>query len=216
VNRNPLIPYTYKYSQPEEYHFSLDSIEMAWAVAEDLKARALKADKNFEILDLCCGCGVIGFELNFHWPSASRIDFVDVQEAYRSHFDRNRALVLTPVDFRFYNINYEVISTREDFKGKYHLILCNPPYFDLRQGPLSPSDLKNRSRFFMDSTFEKLILSLHFALAPFGEAFVLIRDLSDHGIDNLAELRRLCENRLTLQPMKPIRGTFLIRLTRSN
>lgn len=225
-DRNPAIPFTYKYSQPEEYHFSVDSIEMAWEVAEYLKSRIAEdnlvkkqspADylKNkmrwWKTLDLCAGCGVIGFDLNFHLSGIRNIDFVDVQPIYAEHFQKNLELIQNEGEFQFIQKNYEDLLN-SGFQEKYHLIVCNPPYFKIEQGKLSPSDFKNRCRFYIDSTFEKLIAAIEYSLHPEGEAFLLLRELEDHGMNMLEELRTLCRGKIQVENLTMVRGTFLLKL----
>lgn len=229
MQRNPHIPFTYQYSQPDEYHFSLDSIEMAWEVAQELKRRISEDDKkeigksfrnlkdrvqDWRALDLCAGCGVIGFEMNFHLPEIRNIEFVEVQEIYKPHFEANRAKVQNEGNFRFLSFNYERLSQSEEFRNRYDLIVCNPPYFKLDHGKLSPSEFKNRCRFFIDSTFEKLIHAIEASLAESGEAFMLLRDLEEHGCDLLSDLRELTRGKLHVENLTLVRGTFLLRLYR--
>lgn len=247
MERNPDIPFTYEYSQPDNYHFSIDSVEMPWEVMLSLRQRVadgklhLDEIKKWRVLDLCAGCGVIGLELNFHLPEVSRIDFVEVQNEYLNHFEHNKNLALkkatktakpkglrlvketseSPVpasnnsqpEFDFRIMNYEELLSDRDH-GKYHLILCNPPYFKPEQGKLSPSEFKNRCRFFLDSSFEKLIEAIDWSLDATGEAYFLLRDLEDHGIDLLAEVRRLTRGRLKIENLAMIRGTFLLKMYR--
>lgn len=246
MERNPEIPFTYEYSQPEEYHFSIDSIEMPWEVAQALKLRLTDGEltaeqlKSWRVLDLCAGCGVLGFELNFHLPEIRHIDFVEVQEIYQSHFEHNKKLALekstrvarpglrlvkadinqaavaspgSAPEFQFRMMNYERLLSPEE-KQKYHLILCNPPYFMPEQGKLSPSDFKNRCRFFLDSSFEKLIEAIDACLDATGEAYLLLRDLEDHGVDLLPEIKRFARGRLKIENLTMIRGTFLLKIYR--
>ncbi len=226
--RNPEIPFTYNYSQPEDYHFSIDSIEAAWeisnylktCIAEDRKVKKLNlADylnykmRSWKALDLCAGCGVIGFDLNFHLPAICHIDFLEVQSEYRTHFETNKAMIKNEGVFNFIEANYETLLGDET-KEKYHLIFSNPPYFRLGQGKLSTSEFKNRCRFFVDSSFNKLIEVYIHCLHPDGEGFLLLRDLDDHDIDLLGELRQLIEGRLSVENLAMIRGTFLLKLSK--
>lgn len=220
MERDPEIPFTYQYSQPHEYHFSVDSIEMPWKVSKYLLSNVYqKPLGDWKCLDLCSGCGVIGFELNFHIDQLHTWDFVEIQEIYQSHFERNRQMVLerkqslrSEGQFQFLNLNYEQIPEKTEFQQKYQLIVCNPPYFLPQQGKLSSSEFKNRCRFFLDSSFDMLIESLFQSLAMDGEAFLLLRDLEDHQINLLAELRRILGGRLKCENLDFVRGTFLLRL----
>lgn len=231
MHRNPDIPFTYNYSQPEEYHFSLDSIEMPWEVAQHFKERIAQDNlekksspsdflrnkmRRWRALDLCAGCGVIGFELNFHLPQIRTIDFLEVQPLYQSHFETNRVQIQNEGEYHFLNMNYEEICQSEDFRHRYDLILCNPPYFQVEQGKLSPSEFKNRCRFFIDSTFEKLVQTFENCLAPEGEGYLLLRDLQDHDIDLLTELRGLIRGKLQCENLTFVRGTFLLKLYRNS
>ncbi|PIS12165.1 MAG: SAM-dependent methyltransferase [Bdellovibrio sp. CG10_big_fil_rev_8_21_14_0_10_47_8] len=210
------MPFTYFYSQPSEYRFSLDSIEMAWAVAQYLQES--RPDLNLsqcQALDLCAGCGVIGFELNFHLPSLEKIDFVEVQSEYLPHFEQNLKMAeqkrQKSLPFEFINKNYQDLVEAKPSK-RYQLILCNPPYFLPEQGKMSPSDFKNRCRFFLDSSFEKLIECLISSLAMDGEAFLLLRPLEDHGHDLLSDLKKLIKGTIQCENLAMVRGTFLLRL----
>lgn len=247
MDRNPEIPFTYQYAQPEEYRFSLDSVEMAWEVAQHLRSRPMrrlrlvsaadssdevgegdplaKALARMQVLDLCAGCGVVGFDFQYHMPEIEKIDFVEVQDVYKPYFEKNLEMVLLRrphlIDkyFHFIEMNYENLLNDEKYHHHYDLILCNPPYFFPGQGKMSPSEFKNRCRFYLDSTFAKLIQSIDYCLAMEGEAYVLVRPLDDHDIDIFSELRTilqgsLIEGRLRCENLTMVRGTFLLKFYR--
>ncbi|AFY02483.1 O-methyltransferase [Bdellovibrio bacteriovorus] len=203
--------FTFNYSQPEEYRFSHDSVFLARQVFEFLHEdlSALTA------LDLCSGCGIVGLDFLYHCKSENRaypcgFDFMEVQDVYRDHFEKNlTAFGDNQPSVNFVNQNYESLLTPE-FSTRYDLILSNPPYFRINQGKLSPSEFKNRCRFFIDSDFTNLIRGIDAALKPQGRAFILLRDLQDHGWNPLEEARRLLNGRREIQKVADIRGTPLV------
>lgn len=203
--------FTFNYSQPEEYRFSHDSVFLARQVFEFLN----EDTSPLTALDLCSGCGIVGLDFLFHCKQEQRaypavFDFMEVQEVYREHFEKNlTAFGDHKPSVNFVNQNYESLLTPE-FSGRYDLILSNPPYFRINQGKLSPSEFKNRCRFFIDSDFTNLIRGIDAALKPGGRAFILLRDLQDHGWNPLEEARRLLNGRREIKKVADIRGTPLI------
>jgi len=150
--------YTFQYSQPDEYHFSHDSVFLARKVFEEIRNENIT---QYEVLDLCAGCGIVGLDFLFHCNKElnlfpKRCDFVEVQEVYEDYFKKNASNISKNI-CHFLNMNYSKL-TQEN--RKYDLILCNPPYFNLGQGALSPSTFKNRCRFFIDSDFNTLLTTI--------------------------------------------------------
>jgi tRNA1(Val) A37 N6-methylase TrmN6 len=214
-----LKPFTIEYSQPEEYRFSLDSVEAPWRIAQHLLDGGREA---IAVLDLCAGVGVMGIELAAFLPQDFSIDFVEVQSVYRSFFEtnferlreRDRANgVSRQLRARWLEMNYEGLLS-EEFHERYDLILSNPPYFRAEQGKLSPSEFKNRCRFFLDSTPEKLWDAIAHALRPGGEAFVLVRPLDDHDQDPVGEIRQRLKYSARVENEDDIRGTALVRISK--
>jgi tRNA1(Val) A37 N6-methylase TrmN6 len=204
--------FTYAYSQPEEYHFSLDSIDMPRLVAERYKNQELE---DFTVLDLCSGCGVLGFEFHFYLPQIQNLHFLEIQkEQYRFHFERNLSMVRekkSKTNFDIFWDNYENRMSSQ-FENRYDVIICNPPYFQKGQGKLSPSEFKNRCRFFMDSSLESLISFMIFALKKKGEAYFLIRSLSDHNKNLLSQVAEFTKDKGILEEVGIIRGTNLLKI----
>lgn len=203
--------FTYQYAQPDFYHFSLDSTEFAKFVAGQLVQRTDLSTLN--VLDLCAGCGVIGFELSWHLRALRKIDFLDIQSTYVPYFQQNVQLVnRQELQLNWLELNYDALQT-EHWKNKYDLIVSNPPYFHPRHSMLSPSPEKNRCRFFIDSSFENYILAIVNSLAENGEAYILLRSLAMHGEDVFANLKRcLIETPVTAEMLAPIRGTDVVLL----
>lgn len=206
---------TFHYSQPEEYRFSHDSIFLARRVYELKKKEDLESLKG---LDLCSGCGVIGLDFLYHCfyegkKTMRSFDFIEVQDVYADHFLKNsQSLNIPTTKLQFINENYQNLLNSESIT-KYNLILCNPPYFQVGQGKLSPSEFKNRCRFYIDSDYKNLMKFIEKSLAPSGQAYVLLRDLEDHGINYQEEAKKILSSNIQIENLGDIRGTDLICFT---
>ena len=192
--------YTLHYSQPESYHFSHDSNFLAREVSEIILKESLNCET---VLDLCSGCGVLGMDLLIHLNnknSVKIIDFLEIQEIYRVHFLKNIQSLKQRLSglpkMNFLQKNYNQLSNDS---SQYDLIICNPPYFRPGHGILSGSDFKNRCRFFIDSDFKSLITGISYSLKLGGVAFILIKSLTEHGINIESESTKL-------QMAVPLRG----------
>lgn len=202
--------FTFSYAQPEEYRFCHDSVFLAREVFERFPMKP-----NLKVLDLCSGVGVVGLDFLHHLNTSGKdlpevFDFLEVQSVYKEYFFENaKRIGEIKTKISFININYANLF-KKDFHEKYDLILCNPPYFRLGLGILSPSEFKNRCRFFIDSDFKTLFESIDFSLKEDGMAFVLLRDLKDNGIDTLNEAREILKDKRTVKVISEIRGTPLV------
>ncbi len=201
--------FTYQYKQPDAYHFSLDSIHLAEYVAKHMQSHP---DLNtLRVLDLCAGCGVIGLELSWYLRELRQFDFVEVQEIYTPYFKQNVAMVnRSELQLRWHLVNYETLI-QADWTEKFDLIISNPPYFHPNHGMLSPSEFKNRCRFFLDASFTHYIQAIVNTLADQGQAFVLLRPLKQHGYDPYFDIQNSLNNTtVTAKKMDQIRGTDLV------
>lgn len=214
--------FTMKYFQPEEYHFSHDSVFLARFVFEWLEKNPQAVF--FSMADFCSGCGIIGLDLLIHrhqnkFPLPQKVDFIEVQEIYKENFELNRIEFgknfESEITMTFINLNYSNLINDQSYFRKYDLIVCNPPYFNLGQGKLSPSDFKNRCRFFIDSDLKTLLKSIEFSLTINGVGFLLLRSLKDHKIEY--DLNALSEELLLeLTVIGDIRGTDVLKIQRVN
>lgn len=201
--------YTYDYSQPKEYRFSLDSVFLSQVVAKHVKN---KFDESMKVLDLCSGCGVVGLELQFHCSEIKNIDFLEVQSVYIDHFNHNKSQVKGDnLNLNLILNNYEILLNPE-YESHYDLIVSNPPYFFKNEGLLSPNEFKNRCRFFLDSDFKNLILGIYNSLKTNAEAFILLRPGTHHGRDLLKETRKLLETKALVEIFNEVRGTNVVRI----
>lgn len=201
------------YDQPSEYQFSHDSVFLARAVFDFVQSQNLPIT---HVLDLCAGCGIIGLDFLYHLiasnsPLPKSIDFIEVQNVYLSYFKKNINRLNISVSHQFLHLNYKDLPLQPHLKNKYDLIVCNPPYFRKEQGKLSPSDFKNRCRFYIDADFQNLLLSIQYALSKIGTAYVLIRSLEDHGIRVEDEIQSFQHN-LRIKKINQIRSTDLYEI----
>lgn len=205
--------YTYDYFQPKEYHFSLDSVFLAQKVAELTKNNNLDVLK---VLDLCAGCGIIGLELSLHSPKHLSIDFLEIQDVYRSYFEKNVEMIypdkVNKLElYHFLNLNYESLL-KPEFENSYDLIVCNPPYFFKGEGLLSPSEFKNRCRFFLDSNFKTLIEATLHALKKGSCAYLLVRSGVHHGRSPINEINDILNASGVAKIIDNVRGTDIVEI----
>lgn len=190
-----MLSFTYNYHQPNQYRFSLDSIHLAHFVAMQLKSNPDLG--NLRILDLCAGCGVVGFELSWHLPAIRNIEFIEVQTIYTDYFYQNIAKINRPeLQCKWHVLNYDELHKKE-WENTFDVIVSNPPYFQLGHGVLSPSEFKNRCRFYLDSSFENYIYALEHSLADQGKAYFLLRSLEQHGHDLFLDIKKFLKKTTT-------------------
>lgn len=217
VNKNQMIKnshYSYDYYQPEDYRFSLDSVFLAQIVARSLESHPNIGD--LKVLDLCAGCGVVGLELQFHQKSLKKIDFLEVQEVYKSYFEKNvQQAQIEGSEFNFLLMNYDRLL-KKDYHEVYDIIVSNPPYFFQGEGLLSPNDFKNRCRFFIDSDFKKMIKAILNSLKPSGKAYILARPGIHHGRNLFEEIQKLSAGLASVQIFDEVRGTNIIELIKKS
>ena len=169
VNFHP----TFEYVQPDEYHFSHDSVFLARFAFERTRD---SVDAGTRVLDLCAGCGIVGLDYLAHLKiergiQVDRADFVEVQPEYRMPFEENvRRLAAPRTRFTWLAQNYR------DHHGGADVILCNPPYFHVGEGRLPAAEFRARCHFFRDAGWTELVECVKRSLRPGGRAFVLCRD----------------------------------------
>ena len=209
--------FTYAYSQPAEYHFSLDSIETPRHVVQHLKENSISWKG--PILDLCAGCGVMGLEFYFHTHTTGPLHFLEVQEAYLPYWQHNLELTGLHLPAKnqqthFHLQNYDILQS-PTWSNHFEIIICNPPYFLKDQGRHSPSEFKNRCRFYLDSSHENLIHSILNCLRPGGLAYILCRPLHEHGHNLLQEIERICLRKAKVSCLTQVRGTDLVLIQKN-
>ena len=208
-------PFTYHYSQPSEYRYSLDSIEFMWKLGKILRANDQL--KDLRVLDLCSECGVLGFELNYWIPEKiNSIDFIEIQPEYEKHFKLNLEITNNQSkNFNFHRMNFNELPAQNSFNQDFDVIVCNPPYFRSQTAILSSSDFRKRCHFLLDGNFSELCASLFYSLAPTGEAYVLLKDLTAQGVDQLQELKHFAGAEFAVDVLGRIRGIPVVRITKN-
>jgi tRNA1Val (adenine37-N6)-methyltransferase len=201
--------FTYRYEQPEFYRFCQDSVIFPWVVAQAIKHDFQQTPE--KVLDVCAGCGVIGFELSAYLPEIKSIDFLEVQQNFQSTFERNREIAGRDSSFRFLNINYEELLKIEH-ADSYDLIVGNPPYFQTPEGKLSQNQEQNRCRFFIDSDLAHLVRSITNALKIGGVAYLLVKTGDQHGRSVLGQLMLSCGDSIDISAHALVRETGVVRL----
>ena len=206
--------YTFNYSQPEEYRLSHDSVFLSRQVFEKLDSLDLTEST---ALDICAGAGVVGMDFLFHRRITNQtvpkeFDFLEIQDVYQPHFAENKKrLGELSTELNFVLRNYNDLQLNE-FHRKYDLILSAPPYFLPGHGKQSPSEFKNRCRFFIDSDLRNLLLGINHSLKISGSAFILLRDLPEHKCNVIREAEMICSGLLEFSILGDIRGTHFIGL----
>lgn len=151
------------YSQPENYHFSEDSIFLAEIALEHMQNEVTS------LLDIGAGCGVVGLEYLRKSPSKVKTaHFVESQEVFFSHLEEN----LKDLECHSVVIHKKKVQRLDDLQ--FDLILSNPPYYDPSKGRLSDNEIQNKCRFSMNLSPKDLCQSIEKLLSPRGEAWVLV------------------------------------------
>lgn len=153
------------YSQPEEYHFSRNSIELVnFAINH-------QGSKPIKILDLCSGCGVVGIEYYLKTNSQALFTFIELQaNIFKDHLEANIQKCEIQLD-QIYYCDFRDL----DLNTSFDLILCNPPYFKAEQSRLSNNKVKNKCTHFNTGFFEDLIGFISKSLSQNGKSFILCR-----------------------------------------
>ena len=212
------------YSQPPDYRFSHDSVELAQRVSQFVRQTDVARVRPLKSLDVCAGSGVVGLEIARYSILPLAIDFVEIQAEYLAHFERNLAWIqglgavdpsaeALPFQAEWREMNYEGLLTDGDAE-KYDLVVSNPPFFDRGQGNLPPSPFKARARFFLDSSFETMCRVFAHVLRSGGRAYFLVRDLGDHGLNRGESLDRILLPYGVWRMCDPVRGTELIEFVK--
>lgn len=157
----------YNYYQPDFYHFSRNSVELAKAVAEDWQNIRINFLKNEEvdIADFFSGSGVVVFEFFSRifqsaeediLPQKWRVDGIEVQNEYHSIWKNNSHLLDSLVVNRQIAWNFIHRDIFSSSLKKYHLILANPPFYSEERALASENPQKNLCHFMSEKKLKNL------------------------------------------------------------
>ena len=168
------------YYQPDFYHFSEDSIHVTKHALNCIgeKREALS------VIDLCCGSGVVGFEIWKMCDDIEKIVFLELQNEFREFWDKNLQFCISSREHHkasFFQGALSVLLSDNNFNGKFDLIVSNTPYFEKGKGRLSPNLNKNICRFFLFDNKIIFFEVISFLLKENGKAIISLRE-------NLTEL----------------------------
>ena len=105
------------YQDDSLYRFTSDAV---------ILSRFASAKKNAVVADFCSGSGIVGLHYYALNKCVKSVDLVEIQEELASlsqkTVDENKLGEVFNV------VNKPIQQLGAEYNGKYHLILCNPPY----------------------------------------------------------------------------------------
>jgi len=158
-------------------------------------------EENIEALDICCGCGAIGLTVALELPRTN-VTLVDISSKALKHTVRN-AIELNIEDHVHIIKRNAMSDPLDEWHGKFHYILANPPYIPSSDIHKLHSDVQSEPHDALTdggdglAFYRRWAQTLPFMLRPGGRFFIEI------GVD---AADRVCEI---------FSGTFsLLKITR--
>jgi tRNA1(Val) A37 N6-methylase TrmN6 len=154
-----------EYSQPDFYRFNSDSFILVDRIARN--------QKNYgRVLDLGCGCGIIGIEI-VNKLEVHQITFLEAQRGFETHLLNNiNRFIQRPINVE---VKWDSFSHVE-FNDCYDLIVCNPPYYLPGHGQVSKDEQRMIARTFIKDSWDDLFNLLEKYLSSEGSAFFVVKD----------------------------------------
>ena len=157
------------YSQPDFYKFGADSLFLANTFNS---FEIISPSEKNSVLDLCCGCGIIGLEILKNNPKI-KLTSLDLQLEYKRHFLKNiKMLNLEGSKANFITAPFNDLNDNL-FKQKYDYIVSNPPYYNSNKCRLPPNQNKKKAKFFVVDNFENYIETIYHCLKDDGFFWLL-------------------------------------------
>lgn len=198
-------------------HFSLHHGKSTLKIGTDsvLLASLVPIDGVTNVLDIGCGCGVIGFCIADRIADQSSenvevtgididADSIDEARLNASNFPHQEQ-----ISFLFEKIDLQHFNLKKEQK-KFSLIVSNPPYFD---SSLKPENVKNlRSKHRDDNlSFDELVENAVRLLADDGHFYVILPTSEAIDFESIAKKKlHLCE-KTAIRPVpdKPVNRFIL-------
>ena len=165
-------------NQPEgSFKFSMDALLLAGFVQSD--ARLGKAgDKNFHILDLGCGCGVIGLALllAFNGTQAEpRVTGVEIDPELIACATENAQMLALAERFSALEWDIrELVGKKGPFPPEsFDLVTSNPPFRRADQGRLPATTLRENALFEGSARLNDFVRTAAFALKNRGAFYCI-------------------------------------------
>ncbi|MCD6292980.1 MAG: methyltransferase [Deltaproteobacteria bacterium] len=125
-----------------------------------------------ECLDLGTGVGIIPMLMARDFPT-TRFTGIEIQSELAAlaiaNIKRNRL----NEQIEIISADYRDLSENNDFKNRFKVVVCNPPYYPADDGRLNLCPQKRRARHELSGNLESLTLAAARFLAPKG-IFILI------------------------------------------
>ncbi len=155
--------FDFVYSQPDFYHFSQSSVELA-------KYAFKNEPQKKKVCDLFAGCGVVGREYAELSKNFTEITFIELQQSFMDHLRVNSEHLK-----RAHLIN-------DDFRNvkslAFDLILANPPFFEIGKARPSPDAQKNVCQM-RDYQWDEIIEWCKASLELGGSLFLLLPTIEE-------------------------------------
>jgi tRNA1Val (adenine37-N6)-methyltransferase len=163
-----------KYSQPDFYRFNEDSLKLVSFVVDN---HEFSSSAPISVLDLCCGCGVIGIEFFLKSKKLgldfAELTFIEKNKKFQEFLEYNQRQFLS--DENFVN-NFFMDLNKFSQEKKYSLILSNPPYYSQKKFRMSENHDRNQARSYSDDFFKSYFAFFEKNLIPEGRAYFLCLD----------------------------------------
>jgi tRNA1(Val) A37 N6-methylase TrmN6 len=163
------------------YRFSIDAV---------LLAHFCSPGRDDAILDLGCGCGVVGLILAYRYPAVT-ITGMEIQRelallARKNISENDMQTRMTVIEGNFRDISGLVAPESFD------LVVSNPPYRKQGRGRISPDTQRARARHEIDASLADMVQAAAYAVKNRGKVAViypavrcisLITELKNHKLE---------------------------------